>query len=745
MRRPLAVSVCTAAVATATALGQGWESLGPAPASVSGGSAGRISAVACSRVDPDLYFVGAADGGVWRTRDGGQSWTPLTDHLPTTAIGAISLDPHDERIVYAGSGEANFANHSRYGLGLYKSTDGGETWSVLAAETFAGRCFSRIRIDPTNTDVLYASVARAGGFPTLAAAKGHPGAAGPVGVFKSADGGATWTHLTNGLPAVDATDLAMDPADPATLYAAIGHIFGDPGNGVYKSTDAGASWTKLGGGGGLPGPVGRISLAVAPSQPSRVFALLTMPADATGGGAENIGGFRSDNGGATWTPHGSVNQATYGWYLSVVGVKPDDANVVFYGGLNMRRYVNGVGANVTPPHVDIHAIEFDAAGRMVVGDDGGIHRSADLGDSYVNLNDGLSTVQFYAGLSLHPTNDRWVMGGTQDNGTNRRSESGVSWTTVLGGDGGWTQLDVTRPHRVFAEYQGTGNLFRSTNGGNSFTHVGGAINGRNCFLPPYLIDPANPDRMLYATHRIHLSTNGGTSWSVLSGDLTNGAGAIRALAIAPSDPAFVYASTNDGNMLVSQNGGANFGLVMPGHPGWPRVTRELTVAPDDAREVYLATAAFDGPKVRRSRDAGATWDVLDGNLPDLPVNVVVVDSSCGLRPLYAGTDAGVYRSLNGGASWQRYAEGMPNVAVIDLLLDGPRNRLVVGTQGRGAWAVPVFEPGDFNMDGGADTVDVLHYLNAFVASDPDADLDGDGEVTTLDFLAFLNRWAVGCG
>ncbi|MCL4740773.1 MAG: hypothetical protein KJZ54_01065 [Phycisphaerales bacterium] len=745
MRTMIVRAMVALAAVTGPAWGQSWESLGPAPASVSGGSAGRISAVACSRVDPDLYYVGAADGGVWRTRDGGLTWTPLTDHLPTTSIGAIALDPHDEQVVYAGSGEANFANHSRYGLGLYKSTDGGETWTVLAAETFAGRCFSRIRIDPTNTQTLYASVARAGGFPTLVAAKGHPGATGPVGVFKSADGGATWTHLTNGLPAVDATDLALDPANPATLYAAIGHIFGDAGNGVYKTTDAGASWAKLGGGGGLPGPIGRVSLAVAPSQPSRVFALLTKPADAAGGGAENIGGFRSDNGGATWTAHGSVNQATYGWYLSVVGVKPDDANVVFYGGLNMRRYVNGVGANVTPPHVDIHAIEFDAAGRLVVGDDGGVHRSDDLGDSYVNLNDGLSTVQFYAGLSLHPTDERWVMGGTQDNGTNRRSDDGVAWATVLGGDGGWTQLDATRPHRVFAEYQGTGNLFRSTNGGNSFSHVGGGISGRNCFLPPYIIDPADADRMLYATHRIHLSTNGGSGWSVLSGDLTDGQGAIRALAIAPSDSSFVYASTNDGRVLASQDGGANFEAVLTGHPGWPRVTRELTVAADDPREVYLATAHFGGPKVRRSRDAGATWEALDGDLPDLPVNVVVVDSSCLLRPLYAGTDAGVYRSMNGGVSWQRYALGMPNVAVIDLVLDRPRGRLVAGTQGRGAWSVPIFEPGDFNTDGGTDTVDVLAYLNAFVSGEPSADLDGDGAVTSLDFLAFLNWWAVGCG
>ena len=239
---PVFLLICSIAVHA-----QMWTELGPSPiTSVS--YSGRISSLACSPSDPDLYYIGGADGGVWRTVDGGASWTPLTDFLPTTSIGALALDPSDENIIYAGTGEANYANHSRYGLGLYKSIDGGDTWEHLAEEIFAGRTFAKIAIDHQNTQTLYAAIGRAGGFPQLAAAKGHPGATGSVGIFRSRDGGNTWAHLTNGLPAVEASDVAVDPVDPRIVYAAIGNIFGDPGNGIYKSTDGGDSWTRLAGG-----------------------------------------------------------------------------------------------------------------------------------------------------------------------------------------------------------------------------------------------------------------------------------------------------------------------------------------------------------------------------------------------------------------------------------------------------------------------------------------------------------------
>ena len=671
-------------------LAQKTREYGPAP--ITSGDTGRISCIAASSTDPDLVFVGGADGGVWRTRDGGVSWKPLTDDMPTTAIGALALAPSDESIVFAGTGEPNYANHSRYGLGLFKSTDGGNSWTQKAKHTFGGRCFSRIVVHPTDPQIVYASITRAGGFPELAAAKGHPRAKGPLGVFQSLDGGSSWTRFS-GLPDLSASDLVMKPGAPNVLYAAIGRIFGDSRNGIYKTTDGGANWTKLAG--GLPtSDVGRISLAVCPSRPSRLYTLVTQASTSTGGSAATRGAYRSDNNGNSWTQLSSLGniQASYGWYLCVVSVDPTDSDTVFFGGYSLERSTNAGGSfnDRTPPHVDMHALEWDASGRLLAGDDGGFHRTSSLGNSWAALNVGLGTIQFYAGLSTHPGQPRTLFGGTQDNGTNRRNTTTKSWTRVFGGDGGWTLVHPTNPDIVFCEYQGSGNLYRSTNGGGSFNSSSSGISGsdRHCFLPPFAFDPTNPSRMFYATHRLYRSTNTGSNWSSISGDLTNGSGAIRALAIAPSDPDVLYVASNDGRVSVSSSGGSSFSTIRSNHPGWPRTTRELLVHPRDEDTVYLAVAAFRTHQIVVSHDRGQSWRNLDQNLPDLPVNVLALDERSTGPILYAGTDAGLYWSPNGGGSW-RYVEGLPRACVIDLRLELNRSRLIVGTQGRGAWKVKV--------------------------------------------------------
>ena len=724
------------------------KDLGPAPI---GTSAGRISAIAASRTDPNRYFVAGADGGVWRTLDGGTTWTPLTDQLPTTAIGSLAIDPTDPSVIYAGSGEANFANHSRYGLGIYKSVTGGDSWAQLAAGTFGGRCVSRIVVDFQSPARVYASVTHAGGFPEMAAAKGHPWANGPRGVFRSDDGGQTWTQLLAGLPNQDATDLVMDALNPAVLYAAIGRIFGATENGIYKSTDHGDTWTKLAG--GLPAAnVGRISLDIAPTNSSRLYTLIAHSAEADGNGGSTLGAYRSDDGGATWSvlPVGSM-QASYGWYLNVVRVSPASPDTVFLGGYDILRSTNGGSSwsTVTAPHVDNHALAFDASGRVLVGDDGGLHRSSNLGGSWAGLNAGLATAQFYPGLSTHPSNGEIILGGNQDNGCNERTTDSRTWTGLTGGDGGWTQIDQTNPQRLFTESQGTGSLYRSTNGGASFSSVGAGLSGRNCFLPPYLIDPTNPQRMLYGTERVYRSTDGGTTFTALSADLTGGGSAsIRALEIAPSDPGWVYAATNDGRILASSDGGATFALRLSGVAGWPRTTREITADPTDAHTVYLAGAVFGAPHVRRSRDAGATWQTLDGDLPDLPVNTVACDPRPPAPVLYAGTDAGLYRSVDDGNTWRPYGAGLPRAQVVDVRVEPARSRIIVGTMGRGAWSVPILSCyADFDDNGQLNVNDFAAFLNGFAAGSAQANCDQSTSppvLNVLDFSCFLNAFAAGC-
>jgi len=668
---------------------QRWQELGPAPIT-SGPYTGRVSAIACSPVDANRVFVAGADGGVWRTEDGGASWRALSDELPTTAIGALVIDPADPEAIFAGTGEANFANHSRYGLGIYRSLDGGESWEHFAEATLGGRCVSALAIDPLDGDVVYAALTRAGGFPELAAAKGHPGAGGDLGVFRSTDRGETWTRSTGGLPNLSATSLALDPSNPSRLYCGIGHIFGNAQNGVWRSLDGGTSWTQLAG--GLPASqVGRVTVALAPSSPARLYVLITRPADVAGGGASTLGAWRSSNGGDSWTsiPVPSL-QATYGWYLSVVSVRPSDPNTVLMGGLTLERSTNSgtSWSTVTPPHVDLHALAWDAAGRLWAGDDGGVHRSANLGSSWSAHNTGLGLTQFYAGISTHPSDDQILFGGLQDNGSVRRSTSSTSWSAVFGGDGGWTQLSEASPSTVFVEYQGTANLFKSTDGGTSFDYSGAGIDtgDRNCFLPPYLIDPTNASRMYYATHRVWRSTDGGNAWNPFSGDLTAGSGAIRSLAISPADANVLWAATNDGRVLVSTSGGASFSLRLSGNPGWPRVTREIFPHRSDPATAWLAVARFGTAQVRRTTDFGQSWSDHDQGLPDLPVNTLAVLPGPSER-IFAGTDRGLYTSRDGGAHWVRFGRGLPHAPIVDLLLQPERNRIVVATQGRGAWTI----------------------------------------------------------
>lgn len=754
MNRTLVALLCS--LAASSVLAQEWRHIGPAPLNAFGGAAGRVSAIVCSPTDANLYFVGGADGGIWRTRDGGTTWAVVSDAMPTTSIGCLTLDPTNERTIYAGTGEANFANHSRYGMGVLKSTDLGEAWTKLGEAAFGGRCVSRIAIVASDPLVMYAGVTRAGGFPTRAAAKGHPQAMDPTGVYKSIDAGATWTHLDGGLPADDVTEVLLDARDASVVFACVSNIFGSSQNGLYRSGDGGTHWARVEGGLPPAANLGRMSIARAVNQPDRLYAYASRPCDDMGNNSTTLGAWRSDNNGATWTfLNVPSQQATYGWYFTVAAVNPGNANEALFSGLGISRTTNGGTSftTISPSHPDVHAMVWDASGRLLVGDDGGVHR-LNANGSWTSLNSGLGTIQIYAGLSTHPTNDATMYCGLQDNGTVQRVGDSLVWNQVGGGDGGWTQVDQRNPTRVFFESQGTGAL------GGAGTGTG--LSGRNCFHPPYLIDPANSQHMLYGTERVFHSTNGGQSWTALSADLTTGSPyAIRAMAMAPSDSRFVYAATNDSRFLASQDGGATFALRLSDDFGWPRVTREITVDPRDARTVYLAGATFGSPHVRRSRDAGATWETLDANLPDVPVNVIALDTRFGDTHIYVGTDIGVYVSHDDGRSWQRHGRGLPNACVVDVAVEPGRaggGRIVAGTQGRGVWIAPSYCPADVDdgsgsgtPDGGVTIDDLLYYLSLYRDGMTAADLDDgsgtgrhDGGVTIDDLLYFITRFEGGC-
>jgi photosystem II stability/assembly factor-like uncharacterized protein len=721
---------------------QQWVSIGPSQITGFDGSTGRVSAVVCHPTDPLVLYIGGADGGVWKSTDAGVTWACLTDAF-VTPIGALAMSPLDPQTLYAGTGEANFANHSRPGAGILKTTDGGASWTELGVPEFAGRSISRINIHPTQPERLLVAVVGAGGFPLLAAAKGHPQATGPRGLWRSNDGGATWAQL-GGLPNLDVTDVIRQPGTPATILAAVGQITGSTSNGIYRTTTNGSSWTRVTA--GLPpiAEIGRIGLAASPAQPGRFYAFIARPCDASGGGATTRGIYRSDDSGATWTlVNASSYQATYGWYFTTIAAHPTNSAEVWIGALGSSRSINAGStfSSMGVPHPDVHAYAWDASGRLISGDDGGVHRYD--GTAWTTLNAGLTLTQCYAGISTHPTDPAKILVGLQDNGSAlRESETSTVWRSVYGGDGGWTQINQQDPSVMFVEFQGTGNLGRSTNGGASFVDVGAGLTGRNCFLPPYLIDPDNPSRIIYATQSTWVSNDTGAFFEVLSADVTaGGTAAIRSMAIAPSDSRYVYVSTNDGRVLASVDGGASFALCITGHPGWPRCTREIFVSPDDPRTLYVAAAGYNSQRVLHSTDAGGTWTPIGAGLPNLPVNTVAADVRTTPHRIFAGTEEGVW--AREGGVWSRYGVGIPRVPVIDLLVEPARNRIIASTQGRGVFIAPLC-PADFTNDGGVDGDDVIAFFAAWDVSAPRADINADGGVDGDDVITFFARWDSGC-
>jgi hypothetical protein len=680
-----------------------WKELGPTPLGGTNGNGGRTTAIATHPTDDNVFYIAGATGGVWKNQSG--TWTPLTDKMPGNAFGALAIDPNNGNTIYAGTGEPDGCYHCFYGVGIYKSIDAGASWTQLAEPTFGGRAFSRIVVSPMNGQVLYASVMSTGD-PQGVGAKGHPGAGGPKGVFRSSDGGMTWAPLAGGLPALDAADVALAPGDPNTIYAAISAHGANAANGIYKSTNGGDNWTKLAG--GLPASPGRIGLAIAPSDATRIYALIARPEDATGGGTATLGIYASTDAGMSWTAtNGVANfQGDQGVYDCVAIVDPKNPDIAYFGGVNIKKTTNGgmTITDVTAPHVDNHAFAFSAGGDLIVGEDGGVARTSNGGGMWTRVDQGLGINQLYAGVTIHPTNVDYILGGFQDNGSNVRDATGA-WHAVLGADGGYTAIIKSNPMIQFATIYDAGSLYRSMDGGKSFPQMSAGIDtsDRTAFYQVTVPSPADPMVVFTATHRVYKSTNQGASWTATSPDLTGGgSNAIRALAVSQSGM-ILWAATTDNRIMMSQDGGTTFTKKLDVPGGWMRVTRELVVAPWDDNTAYVAVQRFGTDQVRMTKDLGNTWTAIDGNLPDIPANTVDAAVVENQQMVFVGTDTGVFYTCNDGGKWLRLGTALPNVPVSDVRYDSVFKRVIASTMGRGVWSIDEPTPASCESDAGLGT------------------------------------------
>jgi photosystem II stability/assembly factor-like uncharacterized protein len=672
-----------------SATGPVWTAAGPF------NIAGRATALAVAPGGTTAY-LGSAAGGVFKTTNSGVNWAPAFDQV--LSIGAVALDPSNPNTVYVGTGEANAAIDNYDGAGIFRSNDAGVSWSYLGLQET--RRIARVAVDPANPSRI------------LVAAMGAQFTTGPDrGLYRSEDGGQTWSKRLFVNDSTGVCDVVFNPAHSETVYCAswerirrgtYRRTYG-PGSGIWRSADHGATWTRLST--GLPAPsdnFGRVALAVAPTRPSTVYAQIIGGLAAMHNG---LGFYRSLDGGTTWAARTATNFSGlfggFGWYFGDMRVSPTNADEVYCLGQNLGRSPDG-GASFSAitgtAHVDFHAMWIDPSNpaRLFACSDGGFFSTPNVGSTWTRSLD-LPTMQFYAG-AIDPSNPSRLLGGAQDNGTNTTNGSPTGWFEVnIGGDGFYCLVDPTNPNIVFGEYQnmssGQGPL-RSTDGGASFS-VPTGINPTDRFNwnSPFVMAPSDHNLMLAGSQRVYKSVNNGVSWTITSNDLTRnnqvgnlGYSTITTLAIAPSNASYFYAGTDDGRVWRSKIGGVSWAEITTGLPlRW--VTR---VSPDPVNPevIYVTLSGYNqddfAAHVYRSTNAGDTWTAIDGNLPDVPANDLLVDPLDGNR-LYLATDIGVFTTRDLGVTWYPLGVGLPLVPVADLSLHAASRTLVAATHGRSQW------------------------------------------------------------
>ena len=688
----------TGAALAATLDAANWTSIGPRPTDAGSTyvTAGRVNAVAVDPRDNNTVYIGAAEGGVWKSTDGGVSWTPLTDNQASLASGAIAIDPAHPDTVYVGTGEENFAQDSYYGAGILKSTDAGNTWTNIVGP-FLRATIGALAISPADSNVLLCS--------------------SNLGIYRSSDGAATWTSVLAGT----GTSVLFDPTNGKLAYAALGNVNGNAINGVYRSTDGGQTWTLLTGSGANALPsvnVGRIEVAISPSTPTTLYVGIQDSSTATFG--ELLGIYKTTDSGATWNNLSapdicaSVEQC---WYDMTIRVHPTNPDLVFAAGsLSIMRTMDGgatwnqlnfIGPNQVQIHVDEHYLAFTPDGsKLYIGNDGGMYSTTDVSNpvvSWTELNDTLAITQFYPGLSIHPANAGIAFGGAQDNGTQRYGGSS-SWDYVTCGDGGFSAIDGALPAVAYASCDSIRNqsipILRTSNGGNTWASSEYGINlqDRVQFIPPLAIDPSNPLTLYFGTYRVWQTRDGAGKWVAISPDLTGGTSAggsptIKAIGVAPGDPNTVYAGTNDSKVQMTSNAldgtGASWTDLSAGLPR--RTVTHIAVDPIDPASAYVTFSGFSSDSqghVFQTKDRGTSWTDISGNLPNLPVNDLVVDPDLP-GTLYIGTDAGVMVTTDAGATWTTLGNGLPLVVVDSLVLHRASRTLRAATHGRSMWDILV--------------------------------------------------------
>ncbi|MEO8428745.1 MAG: hypothetical protein ABI651_16730 [Verrucomicrobiota bacterium] len=670
----------------AAALGtQRWVNIGPAPI-LDGATdpslpvSGRVADIAVDPGNRDHWLIGAAQGGIWETRDAGTTWAPRTDDQVSLAMGAIAFAPSDPRIVYAGTGEALFTSTAYGGEGVLKSADGGATWQYLSstAAWFSLARFSDLRVDPANPDVVVAA--------TLSA---NPEG---CGIMKSTDGGLTWSRKLLG----NATDLEIAPKNFARQYAAITDLGGDLSIALQRSTDAGEKWTPINGPWtSLIGGAGRVELAIAPSNPKVLYASIP-----TFQGRASLGIWRTDNAWEVtpkWIQIPNPPEIGNLFYSHELIVDPTNPAVLFFGGTRLWRYEHDGWTDVTGnAHLDTHTLAW-AGKRLISGNDGGVWSSTDDGNTWSSHNSNLSITQFYHG-ALHPTDPTFALGGSQNSGTEKWTGHDA-WADILDGDGSHNAVSSSDPDHDWAVSASLLRVFRTTDGGRSIFSATSDMDRRGAaFIAPLEKCPHNDDLFIAGSDNLWKTTDffsaADPTW------VSNGPEMdwpITALAFAPSDlKGDTYAfGTLLGDLRMTTDGGNTWMDMNPKGIIPSFTVTDLAFDPGNANILWVTLSGFSNSHVFKTRNAlfgPPVWSDVSPPI-SIPHNSIVLNP---LDPkiVYVGTDLGVWNSLDGGLSWTHLGpdRGLPNLAVLDLEINPNTGRLFAFTFGRGAFMLTLPSP-----------------------------------------------------
>ncbi len=685
---------------------------------------GRSLAVTGVPGEPEHFYFGAVDGGVWESTNAGRTWNPIFDEVPDASIGAIAVAPSNTKTIYVGTGEADMRSDIAYGHGMYKSTDGGKTWSHIGLEDT--RQIGRIVVDPHDANVVYV------------AALGHQyGSNAERGVFKSSDGGTTWQKVLFKDENTGAIDLALDPQHSETIFASLWQTrrppwntyppSNGPGSGLYKSTDAGKTWTQLTN--GLPKLVGHIGITVSPANPSRIYAQVDTGKDIDHGGV-----YRSDDGGATWM-HMAGGKAQLriwqrGWYFGGITADPKNQDVVYV--MNTATYRSDDGGKTfnaikgSPGGDDYHALWIypDDANRMVLSSDQGTVVSVDHAKTWSSWYNQ-PTAQFYHVI----TDNRfpyWVYGAQQDSGAiaspSQTFHTGITmqdWRPMdAGGESGYVAPNPLQPAKIFGGSDAV--TYEDLDVGQEQvidpTLKYPDVLWRHTWTLPVVVSQADKHALYASRQQIFRSRDAGQSWSIVSPDLTRTGdinhpknldaatiadnsglsrrGVVYAIAPSPLDAKLVWAGTDDGYVWITRDGGAHWSNITPHElTPWSKVGI-IEASHFNRARAYLVIDRHRlddyAPYIYRTTDGGATWSSIANGIPSGAfVNVVREDPKLpGL--LYAGTERGMYVSFDDGAHWQSLQRNLPMTSIRDIDVHG--NDLVIGTHGRAFWIMDNVTP-----------------------------------------------------